>query len=297
MGRIKLLWQAVRGPFLVASGIPVLLGTAIAYGQRGEVGLLRFVLALCGCLLLHAGANAANNYYDWLLGADGLKPAGSLSGGSSLLATGQLTPRGLRRLYRFLYFLAFLCGLTISFQVGLLALFIGMLGLLLGHGYTAPPASFSYRGWGEVVTGITFGPLTVLGAYYTQMARLDWQPLLASIPIGLLITAVLYINEFPDHHTDRLAGKRNWVVSTGGKAIGIYQALIILALLASMPLLFSASPWILVPYTAITLFGLQMAWQGRHALLCKDLLLRVQAKTIVIYSLTGLLLCAIYLQV
>ncbi|HHW99215.1 MAG TPA: prenyltransferase [Firmicutes bacterium] len=296
MGWSKLLWQAIRGPFLIASGIPVLLGTAIAFAQQGTTRLFHFALALCGCMLLHAGANVANNYYDWLLGADGLKPAQRLSGGSSLLPSGQLAPERLKQLYRTMYSLAFLCGLIISSRVGPLALPIGFLGLIFGHGYTAPPTSFSYRGWGEVVTGITFGPLTVLGAYYTQTARLDWQPLLASLPLGLLITAVLYINEFPDHQTDKMAGKRTWVVLTGGRAIGIYQALIVLALVASLPLLFTSSPWVLGLYIGLALLGLQMVWQGKQVFFCKERLLRAQAKTIVFYSLTGLLLCVVYLH-
>ncbi|NLW16089.1 MAG: prenyltransferase [Firmicutes bacterium] len=296
-GRLSLFWQAIRGPFLIASAIPALLGTAIAYGQQGEIVEGRFVLALLGCMLLHAGANVANNYYDWLLGADGLKPPELLSGGIRLEGDGGLSLEQLRSLYRALYFVAFVCGLIISQQVGYGALLIGCLGLLMGHGYTAPPATFSYRGWGELVTGVTFGPLTVLGAYYAQTGHLHWQPLVASLPLGLLITAVLYINEFPDRQTDEAAGKKTWVVLTGGQAIGIYQALIVLALITSLPLLFTGGFWILGLYLGLAALGLQMAWQGAQVLFCQERLLRVQAKTIIFYTLTGLLLCFTYCRV
>ncbi len=293
--KLLLFWQAIRGPFLLASGIPVLLGTTIAYAQQGQVRWGLFVLALLGCMLLHAGANVANNYYDWLLGADGLKPSEMLSGGTLLVHSGQLQPEKLRALYRGLYLAAFACGVVVAQYVGYVALLIGLLGLVLGHGYTAPPARFSYRGWGELVTGITFGPLAVLGSYYAQTARFDWQPLLASLPLGLLITAVLYINEFPDQHTDEAAGKLNWVVLTKGQAIGIYQALIVVAILAALPLLFAASPWVLGLYLVLTALGLQTAWQGKQFFLCPERLLLVQAKTIVFYALTGLFLCVVYL--
>jgi 1,4-dihydroxy-2-naphthoate octaprenyltransferase len=297
MQLLHLFWQAIRGPFLIASCIPALLGTAIAYAQQGEIEPTLFLLALLGCLLLHAGANVANNYYDWLSGADGAKPALILSGGTQLVHSGQLHPRVLRNLYRALYLAAFICGLIVSGRVGYVALFIGLLGLVLGHGYTAPPTSFSYRGWGEIVTGLTFGPLTVLGCYYAQTARLDWQPLLASLPLGLLITAVLYINEFPDQHTDRAAGKMNWVVLTGGRAIGIYQSLIILALLISLPLLLFIDWWITTLYLMLAAVGLHTAWQGKQAFFCPQRIIRVQSKTIVFYALTGILLCVAYLNV
>lgn len=294
--KLLLFWQAIRGPFLLASGIPVLLGTSIAYAQQGQIKLILFVLALLGCMLLHAGANVANNYYDWLFGADGLKPSEMLSGGTLLVNSGQIQPERLRELYQGLYIAAFVCGAIIAQYVGYLALLIGIFGLVLGHGYTAPPTRFSYRGWGELVTGVTFGPLTVLGSYYAQTARFDWQPLLASLPLGLLITAVLYINEFPDQHTDEAAGKLTWVVLTKGQAIGVYQALIVLAILAALPLLFAASLWLLGIYLALILLGLQTAWQGKQFFLCPERLLLVQAKTIVFYALTGLFLCVVYLR-
>lgn len=294
--KLLLLWQAIRGPFLLASGIPVLLGTAVAFAQQGQIKFLLFMLALLGCMLLHAGANVANNYYDWLFGADGLKPSEILSGGILLVHSGQMQAEKLRKLYRGLYIAAFVCGVIIAQYVGYVALLIGILGLVLGHGYTAPPTRFSYRGWGELVTGITFGPLTVLGSYYAQTARFDWQPLLASLPLGLLITAVLYINEFPDQHTDEAAGKLTWVVLTGGKAIGVYQALIVVAILAALPLLFAASPWVLGIYLVLLVLGVQIAWQGKQFFLCPERLLLVQAKTIIFYALTGLFLCVVYLR-
>lgn len=293
--KLLLFWQAIRGPFLIASGVPVLLGTAIAYAQLGYIRLVLFVLALLGCMLLHAGANVANNYYDWLSGADGSKPPEMLSGGTQLVQSGQLQPAKLRQLFLVLYAIAFACGTVIALHVGFIALLIGISGLVLGHGYTAPPTSFSYRGWGELVTGVTFGPLTVLGSYYAQTACFNWQPLLASLPLGLLITAVLYINEFPDRQTDEAAGKMTWVVLTKGQAIGVYQALIILALLTALPLLFSASPWIIGFYFVLAMLGLQAAWQGQKFFSCPERLLLVQAKTILFYTLTGLLLCVFYL--
>ncbi len=289
-------WHAIRGPFLFASCIPALLGTAISYAELGRINLPLFLASLFGCLALHAGANAANEYYDWLLGADAYQSPQAFSGGSQMVEKGLLPDVRLRQVYLTLYVVAGILGVLVARRVGYLALVIGGLGLLFGHFYTAPPVSFSYRGWGELVTGITFGPLIVLGTYYAQTARLDWRPMLASMPLGLLITAVLYINEFPDRESDAVAGKRNWVVLTQGQNIGIYQALVLFAILAAMPLLSTTSPWVICLYLPIAVLGLQAAWQGKRIFLRPERLLPVQAKTMLFYALTGLFLCIVYLK-
>lgn len=268
----------------------------MARAQSGATNLLVFCLSLLGCMTLHAGANVANNYYDWLLGADKAHTSKALSGGSRLLQNEEAQLDQLRTLYRILYCIAGLCGLYVAWLTNYLVLVFGLLGLLTGHGYTAPPASLAYRGWGELATGITFGPLAVLGSYYAQTTRLDWQPLLASIPIGLLITAVLYINEVPDRLTDQAAGKWTWAVLTKGRGVGIYQALLLLAMISATPLLITVNRWLVGIFLALALLGLHIARQGKQLFVTADCLMPVQIKTIIFYALTGLFLCAVYLQ-
>lgn len=116
-------------------------------------------------------------------------------------------------------------------------LFIGILGMIVGFFYSAPPFAASYRRFGELFVGIGFGPLIVVGSYITQTGAFSWTPLLASIPIGLLIAGVLFLNEFPDVEADVKAGKRNIVNSLGKKAsvrvliTGIALAFAVVALL------------------------------------------------------------------
>jgi 1,4-dihydroxy-2-naphthoate octaprenyltransferase len=280
---------------LFASVVPVLLGTAVATfdGHSLHLGLL--LQSLIGCLTLHAGANVANDYYDWLSGADGAHQPWHLSGGSQLLQGNQLTPRQVRLLYRLLYLLALSFGIYISLQVGMTALCIGLVGLLLGYFYTAPPVAFSYRGLGELVTGITFGPLAVTGAYFVQSGSLEWFPLLVSLPVGLLITAVLYINEFPDYLQDKAAGKNTWVVLTCGRSMWIYQLMVSAALLATLGLLLYAGWWLF-------LLSLPFAWLAWRPLrschqLSPEALFPLQRHTLKLHAVTCVALALLFFLV
>ncbi len=283
-----LLVRAVRAPFLVASVVPVLLGAAVATANGHPLHLGLLVRSLIGCLALHAGANVANDYYDWQSGVDAAHQPWHYNGGSQLLQANLFTPWQARLLYRSLYGVALALGIQISFQVGVIALWIGLTGLVLGHCYTAPPAALSYRGWGELVTGIAFGPLAVTGAYFVQARSLSWLPVLVSLPVGLLITAVLYINEFPDYLQDKAAGKRTWVVLTCGRSLWIYQGLVLAALLLALLILLWAG-W------RLFLLSLPFAWLAWHPLrqceqLSSDALNPLQRHTLKLHACTCLIL-------
>lgn len=282
----------MRAPFLVASAIPVLLGAAVAMAVSHQFSLSLLLESLAGCVALHAGANVVNDYYDWRSGADALHQPWHYNGGSQLLQSGQTTPQAVRRLYLTLYSIALLLGCHIAWRVGLPALLIGLAGLILGHWYTAPPVAFSYRGLGELVTGITFGPLVVSGSYFVQAGRLDWLPVLVSVPVGLLITAVLYINEFPDYLQDKAAGKRTWVVRTDGEQIWVYRWLVGSALLMALCLLSWQGKWFL-------LAALPLGWLAVRPLLiahrrCSETLIPLQRGTLKLHAFTGLGLTLAY---
>ncbi|HEX9817031.1 MAG TPA: prenyltransferase, partial [Candidatus Thermoplasmatota archaeon] len=101
---------------------------------------------------------------------------------------------------------------------GLTILWLGLAGFLLGFLYTAPPARLAHRGVGELAVAVGFGPLIVLGAYFVQTQTFSNTALLASLPIGALIAAVLYINEFPDKDGDARVGKRTLIVRLPARA-------------------------------------------------------------------------------
>jgi 1,4-dihydroxy-2-naphthoate octaprenyltransferase len=97
---------------------------------------------------------------------------------------------------------------------------IGIVGFIVGLGYTAPPLKFVYRGLGEIAVAVGFGPLMLLGAYVVQTRGvLTWEPVIASLPIALLVALILYVNEIPDRRGDARAGKRTLPVRLSKSAV------------------------------------------------------------------------------
>jgi 1,4-dihydroxy-2-naphthoate octaprenyltransferase len=124
-------------------------------------------------------------------------------------------------------------------------LFLGIIGVLSGFFYTASPVKLGYKGWGELVVGLCFGPLVVLGSYYVQAVSFSTTVLLASVPVGILILLVLYINEFPDYQADKSVNKKTLVVILGkAKALKIYHFLLgLVYFYLVICVLFKIFPW------------------------------------------------------
>jgi len=106
-------------------------------------------------------------------------------------------------------------GLFLVWARGLPLLWIGLIGVLCGYFYSAPPFSFHSRGLGEMLVGLNFGVLAVLGAFYVQTQTLSLTAVIAALPLACLVAAILYINEFPDYAADFKVGKNTLVVRLG----------------------------------------------------------------------------------
>ncbi len=211
--------RALRLPFLSASVAPVLLGVSLAFWQGHPVRWPAFLMAGAAMCLLHLGANLANDYYDHASGSDDLNPRPTpFSGGSRVIQEGLIGARRILLASIALFLLGCGAGLFVNhLSEGNTVLFIGVIGVLLGFFYSAPPLRMGYRGFGEVGVALAFGPLPVLGSYYAQTGRLAWSPILAAAPITILIFLVLFVNEFPDYVPDKDSGKTTIVVLLGRK--------------------------------------------------------------------------------
>ncbi|MDH5661858.1 MAG: 1,4-dihydroxy-2-naphthoate octaprenyltransferase [Elusimicrobiota bacterium] len=291
---IKLWIRAIRAPFFTATIIPVLLGTVIAWTHTGQALWMKLLLTLIGVICVHAGTNLMNDYYDHKSKNDDLNlhPT-AFSGGSRMIQQGLISAK--RIFYSALIFFALgsVVGLYLNWvSKGNIILFLGLAGVLLGFFYTAEPLRIGYTGIGELAVGFGFGPLIVSGAYYIQAQRLSLEPLLASIPIGILIMLVLYINEFPDYEADKLVNKRTWIVKLGKeRAIKIYYLLLALVYLTIvvgiifrfLPL-FSVLTFVTLP---LSLKAVIISWKNYDKI---ETLLPVNAITIKLHSIIGLLL-------
>ena len=215
--KARLLIAEMRLSFLTASITPVLLGTAIAWATAGAFTWDLFLLTLTAGCCLHLGANIANDFFDHLSGTDDINVeyVRPFSGGSRLIQLGLLSPSEVLAESLFFFALGGLIGLHLALTRGMFILILGVIGAASGFFYTAPPVRLVSRGIGEVFIGLNFGVLMTLGGYYVQTQAIVWTPIMPSIPVALLITAVLYINEFPDYRADAAAGKRTLVVRLG----------------------------------------------------------------------------------
>jgi len=212
--------------------VPVLLGIVIA-ARQGSFDLFTAVLTVIGASFVQLGLNVANDVFDTIQGADDANVTPTqFSGGSRVIQYGLVTLRQMAGLSATFYVLAAVVGLVLLALRGSPALLvIGIVGFIVSIGYTAPPLKLVYRGLGELAVAAGFGPLMLLGAYVVQTrGSLSWEPVVASLPVALLVALILYVNEIPDRRGDARAGKRTLPVRLSrSRIIAGYQAAAIAA--------------------------------------------------------------------
>lgn len=203
---------ATRPPFILASVVPILLGLAWVAWRGHAIEPLSAALTVLAGVLLHAAINVLNDYYDDLNGTDAVNEERifPFTGGSRFIQNGVLSRRQMLRFGLLLLLGVVAIGLWLIHRTGPELLWLGLLGVFLGWGYSAPPLSLNGRGLGElaVLTGFSLLPL---GAALVQTGELNWPLVLVSLPVGLLTANLLYINQFPDRKADIQAGKLHWV--------------------------------------------------------------------------------------
>lgn len=292
------LIRITRAPFFTATIVPVLLGTAVAWRQ-GAVDWGLFAAALIGAIAINAGFDMSNDYFDHRSGNDAAnRNLTPFSGGSRTIQDGLLSPRAVLIASIAFYAVGIGIGLYLAATRGWPLLALGALGVFMAFFHNAPPFNLYKRfpGAGEIAVGIGCGPITVLGAYFVQTQRLSVEALVASVPIALLIMALLYINEFHDVEADRAVGKKTLPVVLGReRAVWGYAALLGTTYVA---ILAGVGARVLPLAVLFGLLPLPLAYRAvrgafrHHSDTPK--LIPVSASTIQIHLVTGLLLCVGY---
>ena len=289
-------WVVImRLPFLSATIMPILVGAAVAKFMGYAVDWSWLGLTLLGGSLLHIGTNTSNDYFDYLSGTDNLNYNYSnkgLNGGSRGIQMGLISPKGVRNLAIVVFGLSMLVGIPLIQKAGTPVLWLGLIGFLSGLFYTAPPFRFSSRkGLGELLIGLNFGPLMVAGSTLIQTEQLLPEAFLAGIPLGFLIAAVVYINEFPDHDSDKATGKNTLIVVFGPEKARVgYVALVSGAFLSIILLVLNGTfPSLILMTFLASYFGFTSI-QTLYKYYNSRLLEPANWGTIIMHSVTGLLL-------
>ena len=295
-------WLVImRLPFLTATIVPILVGAAVADLYFTANSIIQSVdwgwlgLTLLGGSLLHIGTNTANDYFDHTSGTDeaNYNYMVPFSGGSRSIQMGLISAKGMLTVAIVSFALSAVVGIPLIQKAGMPILWLGLIGFLSGLFYTAPPFRFASRkGLGELLIGLNFGPLMVAGSTLVQTGQLLPEAFLAGIPIGFLVAAIVYVNEFPDHDGDKATGKDTLIVVFGPEkarigyvllVAGAFISIVVMALNGTFPML------TLIALVA-SYFGVR-AIQILYKYYDDRLLQPANAGTINMHFITGVLFC------
>lgn len=235
------VWRLADPKISLASLSAIALGTTAA-ARDGALALGWLAVTVVGVFAIEVAKNASGEVFDFDSGTDLAIAPGDrspFSGGKRVLVEGLLTRAQTWTVAILGYALAAACGALIVLFREPSVLWLGMAGIACAFFYHAPPARLSYRGFGELTVALCYGPGIVGGTYLVQRGHLPTEIVLLAVPLGLLIGAFLWINEFPDYRSDRRSGKDTLVVQLGREtASRIFVGLVVasMAILALLPL-------------------------------------------------------------
>ena len=243
--------MAARPRTLPAAVAPVLVGTSLAI-HYGTFHPLAFIAALLGAMLIQVGTNLSNDYSDARRGADTDERIGPVR----VTAGGLVPPRQVLIATYLTFGAAVLCGVYLIAVAGWALLAVGAASILAGILYTGGPRPYGYDGLGEVFVFLFFGIVAVSGSYFVQRKGLPWEAFALAVPVGLMIAAILVVNNARDIDTDRRAGKRTLAVRLGRERTRILFAVMVAAAFVTswVPWFAGAlSPWLLLTAAAAPL--------------------------------------------
>ncbi len=277
---------AIRPKTLPAAVCPVLVGSALAF-QVGSFRMIPASLCLLFALLIQVGTNFANDYYDFIKGAD----TEERQGPKRMTASGMISLAAMKHMTAAVFLLAFLVGLGLVPFGGWLLLAVGVLSIFMGYGYTSGPFPLAYLGLGEIFVMIFFGWVAVACTYLVQAGPPSAAVWLAGTAVGALSTNLLVINNHRDVETDIKANKRTLAVRFGrGFSALEYRIWFALSLLCVVLMAVEfKSFWLLLPLVVLPP-GLNLCWMIGVPQ-TGPVYIRMLGKTAVVMVLFCLLLC------
>lgn len=262
------VWMlAIRVPTLSAAVVPVLVGSALA-ARAHRFNPLIFTVVLCAAILIQIGTNLTNDLFDFQKGAD----TGARLGPVRVVQAGLLSQKQVAVGSVLSFGLAILLGLYLVKVGGWPILAIGLAAVVSGIAYTGGPWPLGYHGLGDVFVFVFFGLIAMVGTFYLQAGAVTGAALLASLPVAMLVTAILVVNNLRDVDTDRQAGKRTLAVRLGREVTQIQYTVLVLGAYVVAPAMWlvgANSAWAMLPWLTIPLAIrlVRDVWRGEGAVL------------------------------
>lgn len=203
---------ASRPKTLLAAVVPILIGTSVAV-YYDKYNFPAAIIALLCSILIQVGTNYVNDLYDFLKGTDTADRVGP----TRALAAGLLTVNEMKAGIVAIFGLAFVLGLYLVMIGGWWILAVGIVSIIAGISYTAGPYPLAYNGLGDIFVFIFFGLVATIGSFYVQALEINELIILASIPVGALITNILVVNNYRDIEEDKQANKLTLSVKLGAR--------------------------------------------------------------------------------
>lgn len=253
---LRLWLQATRPRTLPVGVASVLTGIALAIHLHG-FHWLSAGLAIITAMLLQIAANFANDALDFRRGADSAERVGPVR----LAASGQASANAVLVATGIVLTLAVFCGMYLVIRGGWVILILGLASILCAVAYTGGPFPIAYKGLGEVFVFLFFGPTAVAGTAFVQTQHWEWRMLAISIPVGLISSATLVVNNLRDIDTDRRANKNTIAVRIGASRTILHYRLLWLIGLTAPPMFWLAgwlNWWWLVTLVAVP--GVATLW-------------------------------------
>ncbi|MEO7836449.1 MAG: 1,4-dihydroxy-2-naphthoate polyprenyltransferase, partial [Acidimicrobiales bacterium] len=224
-------WAGARPRTLPAAVVPVVVGTAVAAAQ-GEVVWWRALAAMTVALAIQVGTNYANDYSDGVRGTDDVRV-----GPVRLVAGGLASAPAVKRAALVAFGVAIVPGLALAAVVGPELLVVGAASLAAGWLYTGGPRPYGYAGFGELFVFVFFGVVATVGSAYVHLEHLTGLALASSVPVGLLATSLLVVNNLRDIPGDTVSEKRTLAVRLGDPATRLVYLSCLVGAFACLPLL------------------------------------------------------------
>ena len=209
--KLKEFFMCTRPHSYPASIAPVLFGATYALGYESKFSILKFILFLLACLLIQAATNLFNEYYDYKHGLDKVDSEGI----SGSIVKGNLSPKEVMVGALVLYALAFVLGLILIFMTSIYVLLVGLVCMLAGYFYTGGKYPIAYSPFGEVVSGFFMGTIIISLSFYFQTGYVNADIIVVSIPLFIMIGAILLANNIRDLDNDKESGRRTYAILVG----------------------------------------------------------------------------------